>query len=84
MGELKTKLGTIHYERPTGYDSLPQIKAELELIKIRRQEIANMEHPSQCRTEYVRLSKREAELIGLIEFKYMDGSAFRKKVFGCW
>lgn len=82
--KIDTKYGTIHYERPTTYESLPQIKAELELIRIRRQEIANIEHPSKCRTEYVRLCKREAELIGLIEFKYMDGSAFRKKVFGCW
>ena len=71
-------------DRKTTYDSLPQIKAELELVRIRRREIANMKHPSICRAEYVRLCKREAELLGLIEFKYMDGSKFRKKVFGCW
>lgn len=65
------------------YDSLPQLQAELNLIKIRRSEIAAMEHPSQRRDEYIRLARREAEIIGLIEFKYMIGSEMRKRCFQC-
>lgn len=65
------------------YDSLPQLQAELHLIKIRRAEIAAMEHPSQRRGEYIRLAKREAEIIGEIEFKFMIGSEMRKRCFQC-
>ena len=38
-------------------------KAELKLIRIRRAEIAAMEHPSECRAEYSRLMRREVELL---------------------
>ena len=65
------------------YDSLNQLRAELELVKIRRAEIATMEHPSQRRDEYIRLVRREAEIIGEIEFKYMIGSEMRKRCFQC-
>lgn len=65
------------------YDSLNQLRAELELVKIRRSEIAAMAHPSQRRDEYIRLAKREAEILGEIEFKYMIGSEMRKRCFQC-
>lgn len=65
------------------YDGLPQLQAELNLIKIRRAEIAAMEHPSQRRDEYIRLARREGEIIGEIEFKYMIGSEMRKRCFQC-
>ena len=65
------------------YDSLNQLQAELELVKIRRAEIAAMEHPSQRRDEYIRLAKREAEILGEIEFKFMIGSEMRKRCFQC-
>lgn len=64
------------------YDSLNQLRAELQLIKIRRQEIAAMDHPSKCREEYVRLCRREAEITGEIEFKYMIGAEMRRRIFG--
>lgn len=38
-------------------------KAELKLIRIRRAEIAAMAHPSECKAEYIRLMRREAELL---------------------
>lgn len=64
------------------YGGLPQLRAELQLIKIRRQEIAAMDHPSQCREEYIRLCRREAEITGEIEFKYMIGAEMRRRIFG--
>lgn len=64
------------------YGGLPQLRAELQLIKIRRQEIAAMDHPSQCLDEYIRLCKREAEITGEIEFKYMIGAEMRRSIFG--
>lgn len=65
------------------YNGLPQLQAELQLIKIRRAEIAAMPHPSQARAEYIRLARREAEILGEIEFKYMIGAEMRRRVFGC-
>ena len=38
-------------------------KAELKLIRIRRAEIAAMKHPAECKAEYIRLMRREVELM---------------------
>ena len=65
----------------TDYLTLPELNGELALIRRRRAEIAALVHPSQCRSEYVKLAKREAEILGEIEFRYTVGAEFRKRVF---
>lgn len=46
---------------------------ELKLIRIRRAEIAQMDHPSERKDEYIRLMRREAEILR----KKDNGHVFR-------
>lgn len=58
---------------------IEEIRAEIRLIRIRRQEIAAEQHPSKYLKEYIELMRREVEALEEINrsFHNRNGEVFR-------
>ena len=60
--------------------TIEELRGELRLIRIRRQEIATSDHPSQFLKEYIRIMNREVEALKEIDEKFRHnrtGEVFR-------
>ena len=53
---------------------IEEIRAEIRLIRIRRQEIAADIHPSKYLKEYIRLMRREVEALNEIQREQMKNA----------
>lgn len=62
--------------------TLQDIRGEISLIRKRRGEIVAAPHPHIYKSEYINLCRREAELMGELEFRYMITPEMRKGVMG--
>ena len=58
-----------------------ELKNIIELIRIRRQEIANSDHPSKYKDEYIRLANAEIDLETALKARLHNQSI---KVFQPW
>lgn len=58
---------------------IEEIRAEIRLIRIRRQEIAAKQHPSHYLKEYIALMRREVEALEEINrsFHNRNGEVFK-------